>query len=579
MVYEPAVVGSAGPSRLVWHVRVRDARGAVNEVVLVDARLRRCRLPLLGTIKHAKNRPDLRRRQRPARSARSSAPRAGPPAASPTSNLAYEYFGDTYDFYFTRFGRDSSTARARRSSAACATASPATPARTRTPTGTGARCVSAGLRRRRRRRGPRAEPRGDRAGVEPHLLGRVRGDQRVALRHLRRVRGPGERRRRPTPGVALAHGRGPPGQRRHPQHVGPDALRRPRPAVQPNWYTATDGQPGCPHQLRRRRTSSPTCSPTAAPSTARPSPARGSPRGRGLFYEANVNLLVPASEYFDLYAVLRQAASNLGWTPAAREAARAACRAVQIDLPSNPTTILSDGFEVPAGGEVDGAAPAVPASAPGGGRSTYRKASGTASAWCAAGGASPSPAGGPTSRSRTRGWSAPSRSADDERGLGRVRPLPRCRVPGFDEVFWGSTSPPTARLRRLRRLAGTRRTAHHNGVGRPFPTWTATRRSSASRRSDRSRRRVAGVVRDPVRLRRHRRSTRAPTWTTWSSRRARPRRRSASFDTPAPTVDRRDRRHPGDRLGAGRRRGDERQDLPRAAGRRADPAEREGVHR
>ena len=126
--------------------------------------------------------------------------------------------------------------------------------------------------------------------------------------------------------------------------------------------------------------------------------SQGTSQVARLFYEANVSLLVPASGYFDLYAVLRQAARNLGWTPAAREALERACRAVQIDLPSNPTTVLSDGFE----GTFPGSWQIIDQGGASGtglgtrwGRSTYRKAGGTASAWCAAGGTSPSPAGGP----------------------------------------------------------------------------------------------------------------------------------------------------------------------------------------
>jgi hypothetical protein len=116
-----------------------------------------------------------------------------------------------------------------------------------------------------------------------------------------------------------------------------------------------------------------------------------------LFYEANANLLLPASDYFDLYAALRQAGINLSLTPAAREAVEKASRAVEIDLPSNPTTVFSDAFE----GTFPGSWQVIDQGGASGngvgtkwGRSTYRKAGGTGSAWCAAAGASASTPGG-----------------------------------------------------------------------------------------------------------------------------------------------------------------------------------------
>ncbi len=112
-----------------------------------------------------------------------------------------------------------------------------------------------------------------------------------------------------------------------------------------------------------------------------------------LFYEANTALLAPASDYRDLYWALRQAAVNLAWTDAQRANLERACRAVAIAVPQTVSTLFSDGFEGSfpgpwAVGLTSGAADT------NWGRTTYLAASGSASAWCAAGGASPQAPGG-----------------------------------------------------------------------------------------------------------------------------------------------------------------------------------------
>ena len=280
MIFEPSVVGSAGPSRLVWTTRVRNPEGDVNQVVLVDAVSGEVAFTY-SDVKHAKNRQIYDANNVSGSLGTLARSEGGAATGIADVDLAYQYFGDTYDFYFTRFGRDSYDA-----------AGAALVARVRYCE-TGYTCpyrerllerhrdaVRPGLRRRRRRGGPRAHPRGDGARVEPHLLGRVRGDQRVPVRHLRRDHGPGELRRHRHPGRALADGRGRAG-RRHPQHVRPDALRGPRPALQRELVHGRGGQPGRPLQLRRREQARVPPLRRRPPSTARPWPARGPPRSRG----------------------------------------------------------------------------------------------------------------------------------------------------------------------------------------------------------------------------------------------------------------------------------------------------------
>ncbi|HXK12083.1 MAG TPA: M4 family metallopeptidase, partial [Vicinamibacteria bacterium] len=105
LVFEPSVIGSAGPSRLVWHVRVQSAAARVDEIVLVDA--------VTGEVAfHYSNVKDAKNRQI-YNSAETSSPgtlvrsEGGPATGDADTDLAYTYMGDTYDFYSTSFGRDS----------------------------------------------------------------------------------------------------------------------------------------------------------------------------------------------------------------------------------------------------------------------------------------------------------------------------------------------------------------------------------------------------------------------------------------------------------------------------------------
>jgi len=51
-----------------------------------------------------------------------------------------------------------------------------------------------------------------------------------------------------------------------------------------------------------------------------------------LYYEANTNLLVPGSDWVDLFNALLQAAINLGWSNPDRVNLQNACMAVEIGI-------------------------------------------------------------------------------------------------------------------------------------------------------------------------------------------------------------------------------------------------------
>jgi Zn-dependent metalloprotease len=120
----------------------------------------------------------------------------------------------------------------------------------------------------------------------------------------------------------------------------------------------------------------------------------GIARVAALFYEAQTNLLVPAADYYDLYAALAQAAVNLDWTPEERASLERACRAVEIAVSGDIGTAFGvEGFEgefPPAGWTVYD----LLETGTNWGQSTHRASSGSASAWCAAGDPLPQPPGG-----------------------------------------------------------------------------------------------------------------------------------------------------------------------------------------
>jgi bacillolysin len=112
-VYDARLLGGPGPqvTRLVWRLEVKGAPGlVVDQLVLVDAATGATILNI-NQIEQAKNRSvcdanDLKA-QVPCTSP--VATEADPPGAGDDADVApaFNFAGETYDYYFTRFGRDS----------------------------------------------------------------------------------------------------------------------------------------------------------------------------------------------------------------------------------------------------------------------------------------------------------------------------------------------------------------------------------------------------------------------------------------------------------------------------------------
>lgn len=96
--------GGRQPSRLAWFV---EARGpALREYIWIDARRGR---PLLhfSQLPHARNRKVYDLNGTSALPGTLVRGEGGAPSAVADANLAYQYSGDTYDYFFTQHGRDS----------------------------------------------------------------------------------------------------------------------------------------------------------------------------------------------------------------------------------------------------------------------------------------------------------------------------------------------------------------------------------------------------------------------------------------------------------------------------------------
>ena len=257
-IYDPEILGGprlGGPD-LVWRTDVKgEDSEPIDEMVLVDAQLGAVALRI-DQIAHAKHRrvcdADGSAAQLPcAAPVRSE---GGAATGIPDVDDAYEFAGDTYDFY-SGLGRDSldgagmtltSTVRYCPDPASCPYRNAVWDGR-QMVYGTG---FAGGGRRGR----PRARPRRHRAHRAPLLLLPIGSDQRVALGCLRRARGPDEQLRYRRRDGALADRRGP-SRRADPRHGGSAVLPRPRQDDEPRLRGRSERARrwGCPYQQRRQQ--------------------------------------------------------------------------------------------------------------------------------------------------------------------------------------------------------------------------------------------------------------------------------------------------------------------------------------
>lgn len=110
-IYDAGILGGPGPERpaLVWRLEVKGTGGPpINELVLVDAQLGSVALSI-DQIENAKNRQVCDAANTSAQYPCTAPVRVegGPAHSVPDVNLAYDFAGDTYDFYNANHARDS----------------------------------------------------------------------------------------------------------------------------------------------------------------------------------------------------------------------------------------------------------------------------------------------------------------------------------------------------------------------------------------------------------------------------------------------------------------------------------------
>jgi hypothetical protein len=391
VIFEPSVIGEAGPSQLVWQLRVRSETATVDELVLVDAHVGDVAFHF-SQIKEAKAR-SIYDAANVSGSLGSLVRSEGDPATGIVdADLAYRYLGDTYDFYFNRFGRDSLNgfglplhARVRYCDPgyACPYAN-AYWNGTEMRFGDGYAAADDVVAHELTHGVTESESNliyWNEAGAINESLSDIFGE------FVDQTNSGGT----DTPAVRWKLGEDVPGVGAIRDMADPTVFLDPDRRTSDYWYPlggdnrGVHTNSGVANKLAFLLTDGGTFNGQTVA-------AQGITKVARLFYEADANLLVAGSDYVDLYYVLRQAAINLGWTPDARAAVERACRAVEIAVPASVTTIVTDDFESGMG-KWAVSDPANTGAA--WGLSTYRKSGGSYSAWCAGGGASPAPPGGP----------------------------------------------------------------------------------------------------------------------------------------------------------------------------------------
>jgi len=398
VVYEPSVIGRAGPSQIAWRVRVWSPAARADETVLVDASSGEVAFHY-SNVRQFRNRKIYDANNVTGSSGTLARAEGDPLTGIADVDQAYDYFGDIHDFLLTRFGRDSFdgrggdlVARVRYCpsplNCSVTTYDNAYWQDSEILAGDGyavddvlAHEFWHGITERTSNLIYWGE-----SGAIDEGLGDIFGE------FVDLTNGAGN----DTPAVRWSFGEDLPGGAIR-SFSNPPLFGDPDRRFSPNWYTGDADSRGVHYNsgVARKLAFLLTDGGTFNGETVA---AQGLDAVARLFYEVEVSFLMPASDYYDLYAALRQAALNLGWTGPAFEAVEAACRAVEIDLPGATVTIFSDGFEgaFPGSWQVFDDSigcpfeiPPVPPPNAQWGRSALRKASGAASAYSAAGGLSP----------------------------------------------------------------------------------------------------------------------------------------------------------------------------------------------
>ena len=107
MLFDPSVLGTSGTLRLVWYVDMTDSNGApIDRQLLIDAHTGAV-VRNYSSAHSALDREVYDAANTTANPGVLLIDEGDPPAALAEANSAYNFLGDTYDFYFDEHGRDS----------------------------------------------------------------------------------------------------------------------------------------------------------------------------------------------------------------------------------------------------------------------------------------------------------------------------------------------------------------------------------------------------------------------------------------------------------------------------------------
>jgi len=334
MVYVPSVVGNTGDARLVYRFEIRSVKpGFVGDVVFVDAHenIIVFEYPLIHNALNRQIYDSNNTSANPGTLARSEG--QGPSSINDV-NVAYEYFGDTYDFYFNEHQRDSLNGAGGTLRATVRYCYPGEPCPYQNAFWDGTAMYFG-----------QGYANADDViahelthGVTDHESGLIYTNQSGAINEsfsdmwgewIDQTNGAGN----DTPGVKWQIGEDLGGAFRN--MANPPAFGDPDKLTSPNWYTGTADyggvhwNSGVGNKLCYLLTD-------GGSFNGRTVTAFGVSKTAKLFYEVQTNLLTAAADYGDLYLALRQAAINLGYNETDRNNLDAACRAVEIHLYAFP---------------------------------------------------------------------------------------------------------------------------------------------------------------------------------------------------------------------------------------------------
>jgi Zn-dependent metalloprotease len=435
-IFEPSVIGMSGGSRLVWNLRVTNEAGTVNEVVLVDAASGEVAFHY-SEIMEGRDRQIYDSNNVYDSLGTLVRSEGDPVSGNADVDIAYDYLGDTYDYYDSNFGRDSFDdmgasliARVRycETGFACPYANAywnGSEMRFGEGYASADDVVAHELTHAVTTNESNLIYWGESGAINEALsdifgelidLTNSAGDDSSGVRWLL-----GEDLPAPYTGVGIRSMSNPP------------AFGDPDRRFSPLWHTGNEDNRGV-HINSGVANKLAFLLADGGSFNGKTVTGLGLDAVGDVFYEAQVNLLLPATDYYDLDVALVQAAVNLSWSLAAHDSLREALQAVEISGGPSYTDVFTDGFDSTLDSWAvsdDGGAGAT------WGLSTYRKTTGASSLYCAGGGTSP-PTPGTTYLSNMDAWAVygPFSLEEAEQAWAEFDVYIDVDYP-YDDVFWG----------------------------------------------------------------------------------------------------------------------------------------------